>query len=378
MAARAAKSELPWDNGSSVTPLIGGFQALGAIRDSLESAIAEAGRLAAKGVPVGQRGHVYIADWLLNALRDLSESNPWGGSPWNPATTVAKDQTALGFLIRMMAAGISVRVLLWEPTTLQRTSMKNLADEHWSIAAAIQDANDKLQSLWKLSQPIGVVALDLRTAAPLTAALHQKMIVVRVGRVNVGFCGGVDLAFTRRDFGRPPNKITGIGDWQSGNTSPPPAGGWPKQSPAPTGGYPKFPDVNDGRFPEDLPANVYGAGNRRWHDQHLKLEGPIVASLEQQFAERWIIDTNGRVYLFNRTSTIGMDNQVQLDDARPRSRTARSSRSRPRSRSCRSARLRFRSGGRSRCAPSARSPRSSAGSSRSWRAWPRRSSTRRS
>jgi len=106
----------------------------------------------------------------------------------------------------------------------------------------------------------------------------------------------------------------GEGDWQSGDTSPLPS--WWSQM---TGtDYPQYPYAGSpltGRFPDDLPANVYGAhapGWRHWHDHHLRLEGPIVATLEQQFAERWVMDTNGRVYTFNRTSSIGFDNQVQL------------------------------------------------------------------
>ncbi|HEX2084851.1 MAG TPA: tectonin domain-containing protein, partial [Solirubrobacteraceae bacterium] len=311
MAGRAAQRRLPWDNGSLVTPMVGGAQAMAAIRDTFEAAIAEADRLAAEGRPRGQRGHVYIADWLFNGLRDLSEANPWGGAPWDPATIVAKDQTALGLVLRMMAAGINVRLLLWMPTDNQRTQMPAHFEEHKSVAAAIQDYNDSLQKAWGLSEPIGVVGLDLRTASPISASLHQKMIVVRVGTVNAGFCGGVDLAFTRRDFGRIPTKVTGIGDWQSGETTMPlPSRGWPKQRPAPEGGYPAFPFSDPGRFPEDLPKNVYGAGNRRWHDQHLKLEGPIVASLESQFNERWVI--SAWVYPFDRYARVGGDNQVQF------------------------------------------------------------------
>ncbi|GAB2816149.1 hypothetical protein GCM10027176_20990 [Actinoallomurus bryophytorum] len=327
MARRAWTGGMPWDHGCMVTPMVGGFDTMGAIREAFEAAIAEARRQSAEGVPPGERGHVYIADWLLNGLRDLSETNSWGGRRWDVKTQPEKDQTALGLILRMMSAGIVVRIMLWMPTSAQATQLGPHAAEHWNLAAAIQDHNAQLTARWNPTTPLGVVALDLRTAystnSPTVASLHQKMVAVRVGSVNVGFCGGVDLAFTRRDFGS--HGRTALGDWQSGSGSPPAAGGWPRQASLPPSGYPAYPydpadKVNNEPFPEDLPGVAYGGFNRHWHDQHLKLEGPVVASLEDQFAERWIISPNerqgtstiGRVYLFDRTSTIGQRNQVQL------------------------------------------------------------------
>lgn len=311
MALRAKDRGVPWDSGCLVTPMIGGYDTMEAIRDAFEAAIEDAERQGRDGVPPGHRGCVNIADWLFNGLRDLSTTNAWGGAPWTPRDTAAKDQTALGLVVRMMSAGIVVRLMLWMPTTAQAKAggLQAHIAEHWSVAAAVQDHNTTLQNLFHPDRPLGTVCLDMRTAAPASASIHQKMITVRVGLVNVGFCGGVDLAFTRRDFGRTANQVIGSGDWQSGNTSPLPTDGWPKQVPAPPGGYPAYPYGKPGRYPEDLPAEVYGSGNRHWHDQHLKLEGPAVATLEEQFAERWII--KGDAYLFKRDSSfVGFDNQV--------------------------------------------------------------------
>ncbi|WP_067484076.1 phospholipase D family protein [Actinomadura hibisca] len=297
MAARAQYGRKPWDDGNRVTPFIGGADTLAAIRDCFEAAIAEAELL---GTPPGQRGHVYIADWLLNGLRDLSEDNPWGVGSWKDQTgSVARDQTALGLIGRLMAAGIKVRVMVWMPTSNQGYVMEAQRRQHAALAAAVEELNAHLcaKKDWAAADPIGVCALDLRTASSITSSLHQKTVIVRVGSVNVAFCGGVDLAFTRRDARRPLNAMAGEGDWQSGSTIPIAADFWPRAA-RPTGGkemtFPFADDVKS-QYPEDLAQDVYGQP-RNWHDQHLKLEGPIVGTLEEQFDERWRLPANVAVY----------------------------------------------------------------------------------
>ena len=94
MAARAYAGDQPWDTGNEVTPMIGGFMAMNAIRDAFENAIDEAGALAGKGKPPGQRGHVYIAGWEFNALRDTSQAHPWGDGPWQPGLHAGQGPTA--------------------------------------------------------------------------------------------------------------------------------------------------------------------------------------------------------------------------------------------------------------------------------------------
>lgn len=312
MSQRAYAGVPPWDTGNKVVPMVGGDLAMGAMRDAFEAAIADA---AASSQPPGKRGHVYIADWQFNALRDLSANT----QPWTTAAPGDKAQTALGFVCRMMAAGISVRMLLWMPTTMQATRARALASEHWSVAAAVQDYNTVVEQRFGLDQPLGVVALDLRTASNISASLHQKMIVIRVGQVNTAFCGGVDLAFTRRDHNLAGNLSVGDGDWQSGDTSPPPSW-WPNMAGTDYPAYPYQGSPLEGTFPDDLPANVYGThapGWRHWHDHHLQLQGPVVATLEQQFAERWVMNTDRRVFTFDRGSwTIGTDDQVQLTSSK--------------------------------------------------------------
>jgi hypothetical protein len=236
LAQRATAGQRPWDLGNAVVPMIGGDQTMRAMCDAFERAITEATTGSMASQPPGQRGHVYLADWQFNALRDLAADT----HPWTDAAPGSKAQTALGLVCRMMAAGISVRLLLWMPTTTQALfGPEALALEHWAVAAAVQDFNATLQSRFKVPAPLGVVSLDLRTASASSASLHQKMVVVRVGQVNVAFVGGVDLAFTRRDFGLAAGKFVGQGDWQSGTTSPLPTM-WAKLQGAATD-YPQFP-----------------------------------------------------------------------------------------------------------------------------------------
>ena len=58
----------PWDEGRTVTPLIGGYETLCEIADTLEVALTQA--------EADPWGHVYIADWRLNPLRNMSRANP--------------------------------------------------------------------------------------------------------------------------------------------------------------------------------------------------------------------------------------------------------------------------------------------------------------
>ena len=134
-----------------------------------------------------------------------------------------------------------------------------------------------------------LVGLDLRVAKPLTASHHQKMMIIRVQDVNVAYCGGVDLAFTRRDAPIQPDPADPAtqykydetrlgdvtapcsqfldGDWQSGSAIPVMWGGatgatnrWPQETAS------QYAALNNcgrppGQFPTDLPDTVYRALN---------------------------------------------------------------------------------------------------------------------
>src|SRR6266566_2813385 len=111
MAAREKAQQPPWDTSCRVTPLIGGYETMSAICEDLETAIGFAG---SQGTAFGQRGHVYMANWRFNSLRDLSELNSWKTGSWDTTprpTSNNADQTALGLVLRMLQAGIKVRIL---------------------------------------------------------------------------------------------------------------------------------------------------------------------------------------------------------------------------------------------------------------------------
>ena len=95
-----------------------------------------------------------------------------------------------------------------------------------------------------------------------------------------------------------PSQSWDAGDWQSATGFPKWLSSpdtWPRPA-TPASAYATF---NNLPLPEhvqesDLPEteegtgkNIYGSANHIWHDQHLIVRGPIVQTLEDQFAERW-------------------------------------------------------------------------------------------
>lgn len=323
MAKRIDK-EKPWDESCKVIPLIGGYEAMSAMRESLEAAIAEAKR--------GKKGHVYIANWRLSPLRDLSEDNPWiiQNRPWNESDSAKNDQTVLGLILRLMQAGITVRILLWLPIKASTfAGLGPFMSDHVYVAEVVGKECERLSKNDPGAKDRGIVALDMRVASPITSTHHQKTMVIRVGDVNVAYCGGIDLAFTRRDApdgshpyfydpnatlddllteSNPPQFLGG--DWQSGKNVPQvfdvqdKTHRWPK---SPDTIYDALRDVPKPSPTEsELPKDVYGDDHQIWHDQQLQLHGPIVKTLEEQFCERW--QDSGNVHEFGFWGSLHIKN----------------------------------------------------------------------
>jgi phosphatidylserine/phosphatidylglycerophosphate/cardiolipin synthase-like enzyme len=303
MAERAKTGEPPWDPGCGVETYVGGYAAMCAIRDTLEKVIADASR--SSNAP-GSRGHVYFADWRMNAQRDLSDGNSWVTHTWHltDRATTKKDQTAIGLLLRLMQAGVRVRVLLWLPTTRETMGAGEAhIEDHYYIARVVGEEARRLGD-----ETLGIVALDARVAeGSWFGTHHQKTIVVRSLDTHVAFVGGVDLAFTRRDAPAKPSDPGATeprfhdGEWQSANGVPTFAGGWvgapTAWPPDDTTNYTSVGKVAKLKHRQgaDLPPEtdkggltLYAADNQIWHDQHLQLSGKIVKTLEEQFGERWV------------------------------------------------------------------------------------------
>ena len=310
MAARDQQILSPWVTGCSVQMMIGGEAVMNAIRDQLEGMITAA---LASSQPPGARGYVYITDWRMNGQRDLSEANSWGTAAWGATSSATKDQTALGLLMRLIYAGVRVRVLLWMPVGLESLgSGTAMIHDHVWIAAVVGAANRSALTRFGSGNVVdgnlGVVALDARVTHG-SGAHHQKTVVIRGGQGMVGadgnpiavaFVGGVDLAFNRRDALGPKTTSPGVqfqdGDWQSASTIPAVTQKpqWP-QGPTTVVDYSVLTTVPrlDVLQEADLYTEVYGDSStpelrQLWHDQHLVLRGPIVGLLEGQFVDRWM------------------------------------------------------------------------------------------
>jgi phosphatidylserine/phosphatidylglycerophosphate/cardiolipin synthase-like enzyme len=304
------------DTGCAVEAINGGYWAMSAIRDSLVACI-DAARKKADGPPPtkhGERGLVYIAGWRCNPLRDLSSGNSWETSPWMsggaPITQAdVRDETVLGLLLACIAAGVTVRVMVWMPTS--SLPDPNHGRDHLFLADAIAKGNELAKTHLGTDLDLGVVCLDARVSG-FAGSHHQKMCVIRCADATppVAYAGGVDLAWTRRDApmvpsqhpkGEVPTKFYS-GDWQSGVSTAGSPGQAPQGIPWPADGWPFGDDpmpewmwgvlsiprpAADKRPDTDLALDVYGALRHKWHDQHLRLTGPVVATIEHQFRERW-------------------------------------------------------------------------------------------
>ena len=160
----------PWDTGCGVTTFVGGQAAMDAYTVVLSKVITAAPTSSTSPYINGAwaRGHVYIAGWRFNCLRDMSaNTNAWDSPP--PA--VDQDDVAIGLVRRLMQAGVQVRLLLWypsmvppHPSAIGPSFGPHKADHHYAVQV-VEAENRRLMNLWQLpadADPLGVVALDMR------------------------------------------------------------------------------------------------------------------------------------------------------------------------------------------------------------------------
>ena len=100
----------PWDTGCGVTTFVGGQAAMDAYTVVLRQVITAAPTSSTSPYINGAwaRGHVYIAGWRFNCLRDIpTNTNAWD----SPPAAVDQDDVAIGLVRRLMQAGVQVRLI---------------------------------------------------------------------------------------------------------------------------------------------------------------------------------------------------------------------------------------------------------------------------
>ncbi len=117
----------------------------------------------------GGEHYIYLLGWWLDLDEPLDV--PTTGPPCPPAPRTGAS-TIRALLTAAAAAGVQVRVVLWDQTG----SAKNTAE--------VAFVN---------SLPTGAAVLDNHQHAYLIGAHHQKLLVVKGGEGLLAFCGGVDI-----------------------------------------------------------------------------------------------------------------------------------------------------------------------------------------
>ena len=205
---------------------------MSAMRDALETVITNANAATAANVAPGwQRGYVWVTGLALGlSERDLFQGNAWGTDPWDACLTGNRaklDQTAMGLVVRLLQAGVMVRIMVWAPTGFQQ---KVVGVAHFlDHSSGGQDTWSTGRTGSQQGRAIPGVSWPSTPAPPRSGpeSHHQKMMVIRspqtptTSAMDVAFVGGVAFAYTRRsdlDYALPfPS-----GDWQSGQTIPNP------------------------------------------------------------------------------------------------------------------------------------------------------------
>ena len=191
-----------------------------------------------------------------------------------------------------MQAGIQVRLMLWYPTWVgERKKTGDLSphvQDHFFAAEIVQAENERLMKRFGATATGRSAARRRRPrhahGPPLAAAHHQKLMIVRTPWRDVGFCGGVDLAYTRRDA---PGAVLGA----TGSRAP---GSWADACLAARdrGEYlrARRPDQPPGTMQvPDLPGPVYGRPADVARPAPA-LEGDVVQTLEWTTSrERWAL-----------------------------------------------------------------------------------------
>ena len=233
----------PWDTNCSAQMLLDG-DILQKIKNDFVEIIGY------QNNSLDENAHIYISGWRLDHCRIL-DNDPSSSDDYKTILSYIDD----------LSETTKIKILLWDPSIFNYEHR----NKHSMLLSEVAS---------KISKPENCsILLDSRTAN-FAGSHHQKLIIIRHNKLNVAYCGGVDLALTRN----PIDIIDGRGDIQS----------------------------------DSLRSDVYGHESQLWHDQHLRLEGKCVYTLEKIFVDRWL-DYSKLSWLFGKDIRVSNKDDIKSE-----------------------------------------------------------------
>ncbi|MHA7269536.1 S8 family serine peptidase [Arthrobacter sp. HLT1-20] len=244
--------------GNQATALIDGAETYASYLDAIRTARGE--------------GHfIYLLGWFLDL--DVPLNRPDGpaycGGTRNPTVAASTMRTLLA---AASAAGVQVRVMLWDQPLAQNSAEVNFVNR-LARGAAILDNNE-------LSNTFG--------------SQHQKVLLVGGFQGLIGFCGGLDINDDRLcPIFTPPVLPATPGGAAPSIPSLPSGPGTilaARRESVPEGK--EIAVAASGALPESSGSGSSGGGGAPQHDVHIRLVGPAADDLLDTFVTRWYANTD--------------------------------------------------------------------------------------
>lgn len=227
-------------DGNEVRDLVDGPEAFRAFHAAIKTA--------------SRHGHyIYMLGWWLDIDEPLDV--PTAG-PACPPSPRGGPSTMRNLLSAASAAGVQVRVMLWDQTG----NSKNTAE--------VAFVN---------SLPNGAAILDNHQSAPVFGSHHQKLLVVKGGEGLIGFCGGVDVNCDRV---------------------------------CEAGACPPGPGSSGGSSIAVGASGSGSGGGQPLHDVHCRVVGPASHDLLRVFIKRWFCNRESTTLDKRKGTLLGLSEPV--------------------------------------------------------------------